>query len=166
MRAWSGTASGQGRTMTDSAHAAKRSNAQDPQAPTPLVQCLVMKSLSGKHAAFFMVVAETITPEVAALDRGWPRPDGGHRRHRADGSRCGHAIADSAPSSVVIRMAPTLRYGRPFDRLDADRRSAVLAMVRELPDLAAAERVLGSEGAGLHGLLRPGGELERDRLRP
>jgi len=93
---------------------------------------LVMKSLSVKHAAFFMVVAETITPEVASLD--------------ADGRARLEAIVDTALQDrdaatrkqigtflSVIRTAPTLRYGRPFDRLDPDRRNAVLRWFENCP---------------------------------
>jgi len=91
-----------------------------------------MKSLSGNHSAFFMVVAETITPEVAALD-----PDGRARME---------AIVDTALLDrdqtmrsqfgtflSVIRMVPVLRYGRSFDRLDADQRDAVLRWFQDCP---------------------------------
>jgi hypothetical protein len=91
-----------------------------------------MKSLSDKHTAFFMVVAETITPEVATLG--------------ADGRSRMEAIIDTAlqdrdaatRSQIgtflgVIRMAPVLRYGRAFDRLDANRRAAVLRWFQDCP---------------------------------
>jgi len=91
-----------------------------------------MKSLSAEHAAFFMVVAETITPEVAALD-----PNGRARmeaivdtalldRDQTTRSQFGTFLG-------VIRMAPILRYGRAFDRLDADRRAAVLRWFQDCP---------------------------------
>jgi len=91
-----------------------------------------MKSLSAEHAAFFMVVAETITPEVAALD-----PNGRARmeaivdtalldRDQTTRSQFGTFLG-------VIRMAPILRYGRAFDRLDADRRAAVLRWFQNCP---------------------------------
>ena len=91
-----------------------------------------MKSLSGTHASFFMVVAETITPEVASLD-----PDGRARME---------AIVDTALFDRdaatrrqfgtflgVIKMAPVLRYGRSFDRLGADQRAAVLRWFQDCP---------------------------------
>jgi hypothetical protein len=92
----------------------------------------VMKSLSGEHAAFFMVVAETITPEVASLD--------------ADGRARMEAIVDTALMDRdaatrrqigaflgVIRMTPILRYGRTFDRLNPDRRAAALTWFQDCP---------------------------------
>ena len=92
----------------------------------------VMKSLSAVHAAFFMVVAETITPEVAALD-----PTGRARmeaivdtalldRDQTTRSQFGTFLG-------VIRMAPLLRYGRTFDRLGADQRAAVLRWFENCP---------------------------------
>jgi len=93
---------------------------------------LVMESLSAEHAAFFMIVAETITPEVASLD--------------ADGRARMSAIVDTALHDRdaetrrqfgtflgVIRMVPILRFGRPFDRLDPDRRKAVLRWFENCP---------------------------------
>ena len=92
----------------------------------------VMKSLSDTHAAFFMVVAESITPEVASLD--------------ADGRARLAAIVDTALQDrdattrkqigsflSVIKLAPVIRYGRVFDRLDSDRRNAVLRWFENCP---------------------------------
>ena len=91
-----------------------------------------LKSLSDRHAAFFMLVAETVTPETAALDAG------GRARMLdiVDG-----ALMDRDPAVRrqfgtllgVIRLAPLLRWGRPFDRLDGDRRSAVLRWFESCP---------------------------------
>ena len=91
-----------------------------------------MKSLSDKQAAFFEVVAETITPEVATLD--------------ADGRARMAAIVDTALEDRdattrrqlgtflgVIRLAPVARFGRPFDRLDQTRRNAVLRWFEDCP---------------------------------
>lgn len=91
-----------------------------------------MKSLSGRHAAFFMVVAETITPEVASLDSVG-------RRRMQDIIDTALMDRDSGTRSQfgtflgVIRMAPILRYGRAFDGLDRDRRSAVLGWFQDCP---------------------------------
>ncbi len=91
-----------------------------------------MESLTGRHAAFFMVVAEAITPEVAALDR-----DGRARMEtivdtalmdRDSGTR-----SQFGTFLGVIRMAPVLRYGRTFDRLGADQKAAVLRWFQECP---------------------------------
>ncbi len=92
----------------------------------------VMNSLSGNHAAFLMVVAETITPEVAALDSiGRARME----------SIIDTALLDRDQTTRsqfgtflgVIRMAPVLRYGRTFDRLGADQRAAVLRWFQDCP---------------------------------
>ncbi len=70
-----------------------------------------MKSLTGRHASFFMVVAETITPEVASLD-----PDGRARMEAiVDTALLDRDADDAAQFGTflgVIRMAPVLRYGR------------------------------------------------------
>lgn len=91
-----------------------------------------MKSLSGKHAAFFLVVAETITPEVMSLD-----PEDRARME---------AIVDTALMDrdettrsqfgtflSVIKMVPVLRYGRTFDRLGMDQRETVLRWFQDCP---------------------------------
>ena len=79
-----------------------------------------------------MVVAETITPEVALLD--------------ADGRARLAAIVDTTLQDrdattrkqigsflSVIRLAPVIRFGRVFDRLDSDRRNAVLRWFEDCP---------------------------------
>ena len=84
-----------------------------------------MKALSDTHEAIFMVVAESVTPEVAWLDE--------------EGRARMTAIVDTALMDrdaamrkqfgfflSVIRAAPVLRYGRTFDTLDAKRKTAVL----------------------------------------
>jgi len=91
-----------------------------------------MKSLSDRHAAFFMLVAETITPEVAVLDA-----DGRGRM----ASIVDAALLDRKPTVrrqfgsflEVIRLAPVLRFGTTFDRLDPDRRAAVLRWFESCP---------------------------------
>jgi hypothetical protein len=93
---------------------------------------LVMESLSDAHAALLTLVAETITPEVAALD-----PAGRARMtaiidaalmDRGEGMR-----RQLGAFLVVIRVLPVLRYGRTFDRLDGDRRAAVLRWFESSP---------------------------------
>jgi hypothetical protein len=91
-----------------------------------------MKSLTDKQAAFFALVAESITPEVASLD--------------GDGRRRMTEIVDTAlqdrDESVrkqfasflgVIRWAPVARFGRPFERLDARRKEAILRWFQDCP---------------------------------
>jgi hypothetical protein len=91
-----------------------------------------MESLPESTAGFFMVVAESITPESAALDR--------------DGRARMLAIVDTALLDRdaatrkqvgtflgVIRMAPILRYGRRFEGLDQRRREAVLRWFESCP---------------------------------
>jgi hypothetical protein len=91
-----------------------------------------MRSLNPKQATFFETVAATVTPEVASLE--------------ADGRARMVDIVDTALSDrdeatrtqfgtflTVIRLAPVARYGRPFDRLDPARRTAVLAWFEDCP---------------------------------
>lgn len=91
-----------------------------------------MKSLSDRTAAFFMTVAETITPEVARLD------DAGKARMT---DIVDAALMDRDPGTrkqvgsflLLIRVAPLLRYGRTFDGLGAERRRDVLAWLQDGP---------------------------------
>ncbi len=93
---------------------------------------LSMKSLSPKQAAFFETVAATVTPEVATLDAG------GRARMAAIVDA---ALADRDEGTRkqvgtfldLIRLAPIARYGRPFHRLDAARRTAVLECFQDCP---------------------------------
>lgn len=91
-----------------------------------------MKSLSGSHSTFFMVVAETITPEVASLDSA-----GRNRMEEivdtALMDRDAGTRSQFGTFLGVIRMAPVLRFGRAFDRLNADRRLAVLRWFEDCP---------------------------------
>ena len=79
-----------------------------------------------------MVVAESVTPEIVSLDSG------GRARMAA--------IIDAALMDrdaitrtqfgtflTVIRLAPVLRFGRAFDRLDGDRKNAVLRWFQDCP---------------------------------
>ncbi len=93
---------------------------------------LGMKSLSETHAAFLMVVAETITPEVAALDAA------GRARMTAiiDTALMDRDAATRSQFGTfltVIRTVPVLRFGRTFDRLDGGRRNAVLRWFEDCP---------------------------------
>ena len=93
---------------------------------------LTMRSLPDKQAAFFGVVAATITPEVADLDAA------GRQRML---EIVDTALMDRDPGTRkqlgtflgVIRLAPVLRYGRTFDRLDGARRQAVLRWFEDCP---------------------------------
>jgi hypothetical protein len=91
-----------------------------------------MKSLSVNLAETFMVIAETITPEVASLD--------------AEGRARMVAIVDEALMDRdattrkqiatflgVIWKAPFVRYGRTFGGLDSTRRIAVLEWFENAP---------------------------------
>ncbi len=79
-----------------------------------------------------MVVAESITPEVASLDSG------GRARMAAIVDM---ALMDRDATTriqfgtflTVIRLAPVLRFGRAFERLDRDRRDAVLRWFQDCP---------------------------------
>jgi hypothetical protein len=93
---------------------------------------LSMRSLSESQAAFFAVVAQTITPGVASLD--------------ADGRVRMMAIVDTALQDRdastqkqfntflrVIRFAPVVRYGRTFDRLAPEQKETVLRWFESCP---------------------------------
>jgi len=91
-----------------------------------------MKSLAKGAAEVFLVVAETVTPEVATLDaEGLARMTG----------IVDAALMDRDPKTrqqigsflKLIRLAPVLRYGRTFDRLDTERRIAVLRWFQDGP---------------------------------
>ncbi|MCU0302798.1 MAG: gluconate 2-dehydrogenase subunit 3 family protein [Thermoanaerobaculales bacterium] len=91
-----------------------------------------MRSLTDTQARFFETVAETVTPEVASLDAA--------RRARLL-AIVDDALLDRQPSVrrqlgtflSVIRLAPLVRYGRSFDRLDGARRTAVLRWFESCP---------------------------------
>jgi hypothetical protein len=91
-----------------------------------------MTSLSQATSRVFGVVALRVVPEVAVLD--------------AAGLARFAAIVDSAladrPAGVrrqvalflgVVRWLPALRFGRPFDRLGAERQDRVLRWLQECP---------------------------------
>ena len=91
-----------------------------------------MKSLSRDGAEFLRVLAARIVPETAALDRA------GEGRFFAIIDR---ALQDREPAVRrqfasflgVLRWAPLLRYGAPFDRLAPERRDAVLRWFEDCP---------------------------------
>lgn len=93
---------------------------------------LAMRSLSDRQTAFLETVAASITPESAALDL-----DGRARMLDIVDT----ALMDRSPSVrrqlgtflSVVRLAPTVRYGRTFDGLDPDRRAAVLRWFESCP---------------------------------
>jgi hypothetical protein len=91
-----------------------------------------MKSLSQEKAEFLQVLAIRIVPETADLD--------------AAGLGRFFGIIDGAlqdrPASVrrqfatflgVLRWAPLVRFGGPFDKLRADRQDAVLLWFQDCP---------------------------------
>jgi hypothetical protein len=88
--------------------------------------------LSEKQWALLMEVARRVVPETAALDAA------GRERFAAI---VGNALSDR-PRSIrrqfalflgVIRWAPLLRFGAPFDRLAPGRRDAVLRWLMDAP---------------------------------
>jgi hypothetical protein len=91
-----------------------------------------MKSLSDAQAAFLSLVAETITPEVAALDAA------GRARMTAiiDAALMERDAATRSKIGsflTLIRIAPVIRYGRTFGGLDAGRRNGVLRWFESCP---------------------------------
>jgi hypothetical protein len=92
----------------------------------------VMRSLTDTQARFFETVAESVTPEVASLDAaGRARmlaivDDALHDRPPAVRRQLGAFLS-------LVRLAPVLRYARPFDRLEKGRRTAVLRWFESCP---------------------------------
>jgi hypothetical protein len=91
-----------------------------------------MKSLSNEKAEFLRILAARIVPETTELD--------------AEGLVRFFDIIDGAllerPESVrgqfatflgVLRLAPAVRYGRPFEKLGGDRQDAVLHWFEDCP---------------------------------
>jgi hypothetical protein len=91
-----------------------------------------MKSLSEEKADFLRILAARIVPETTELD--------------AEGLGRFFDIIDGAllerPEAVrgqfatflgVLRLAPTIRYGRSFERLGGDRQDAVLRWFEDCP---------------------------------
>ncbi len=91
-----------------------------------------MSPLSEKQWAFLIKVARRVVPETAALDAV------GRERFVAI---IGNALSDR-PRNIrrqfalflgVIRWAPLLRFGAPFDRLAPEHRDAVLRWFMDAP---------------------------------
>lgn len=79
-----------------------------------------------------MVVAETVTPEVASLDaEGRLRMTGIVDEALMD--RDAGTRRQIGTFLHLIRLAPVLRYGRNFNRLDDRRRRAVLRWFQDGP---------------------------------
>jgi len=91
-----------------------------------------MRSLSPRQASFFETVAATITPEVAEMS-----DDARSRMAEIVDA----ALRDRGESMrrqfgvflKVVRLAPVVRYGRSFERLDPNRRVAVLRWFQDCP---------------------------------
>lgn len=91
-----------------------------------------MKSLQAEAEAFLLVVAQRIVPEVADLDdRGLAHF--GAIVDRALGDRPEEVRKKFATFLGVLRWAPLLRYGAPFDRLSGGRQDAVLRWFEDAP---------------------------------
>ena len=91
-----------------------------------------MKSLSQEKAEFLHVLASRIVPETTELD--------GAGLGRFFGI-IDQALHDRPPSVRgqfatflgVLRWAPVARFGRPFERLDAERQDLVLRWFEDCP---------------------------------
>ena len=88
--------------------------------------------LNERQWAFLADVARDLVPETAGLDAaGWAR----FREIVA------HALALRPPAVrrqfatflSLVRLAPALRFGAPFDRLPAERRARVLRWLHDCP---------------------------------
>ena len=91
-----------------------------------------MTSLNQGTEEFFRTVARRVVPEVADLD------DRGLAHFaaivdRALGDRPREVRKKFATFLGVLRWAPVLRYGAPFDRLSGARQDAVLRWFEDAP---------------------------------
>jgi len=82
--------------------------------------------------AMFLAVAVRVVPEMAALDEAG-RDEALALVERQLAGRPGKMRRELALFLTVIRWAPVLRYGRPFDRLPPGPRDAVLAWLEDAP---------------------------------
>jgi len=91
-----------------------------------------MRSLSREKAEFLRVLASRIVPETGGLDAS------GQGRFFAIidetlGERKPAVRRQFAIFLAVLRWAPLVRYGGPFDRLPAERQHAVLRWFESCP---------------------------------
>ncbi len=91
-----------------------------------------MKSLPHEKAAFLGVLAARIVPEFEALD---------HAHSSRFYAIVDDALQDRTPAVRrqfgaflgVVRWAPVVRFGVPFDQLSAERQDAVLRWFEDAP---------------------------------
>jgi hypothetical protein len=91
-----------------------------------------MESLSREKAEFLRFLAARIVPETTELDQD------GQKRFidivdRALMERPERVRGQFATFLGVLRLAPVIRYGRPFEKLGGDRQYAVLRWFEDCP---------------------------------
>lgn len=91
-----------------------------------------MKSIGPDKEAFLVAVARRVVPEVAMLDeRGLVHFTA--IIDRALGDRSEEVRTKFGTFLSVLRWAPVVRYGAPFDRLAPRRQDAVLRWFEDAP---------------------------------
>ena len=91
-----------------------------------------MKTLSRPTAEFLQILASRIVPETADLDSAGKGRFFGIIDQVLD-DREPSVRRQFAAFLGVLRWAPLLRFGRPFDRLSGDRQDAVLRWFEDCP---------------------------------
>ncbi len=87
---------------------------------------------TGTRQTTFLAIAARVVPEMAGLDAGARHEALALIEHQLAG-RPATMRRELALFLSVIRWAPVMRYGRPFDRLDAARQDAVLGWLEDAP---------------------------------
>ncbi|HVN76691.1 MAG TPA: hypothetical protein VMT19_10275 [Thermoanaerobaculaceae bacterium] len=93
-----------------------------------------MNPLSERQWAVFLRVAERVVPAVAALDEGGRGRFAGLVR-KALAERPRSIRRQLGAFLTMLRWAPLLRFGAPFDRLSGARQDAVLRWLLDAPVL-------------------------------
>src|SRR3989339_167214 len=101
----------------------------------------------------FLAIAGRIVPEMAGLDEA-ARDEALALVERQLAARPEKMGRELALFLNVIRWAPALRYGRPFDRLTPGRQDAVLAWLQDAPDARIRSGFWGLKTLALLGYYR------------
>ena len=91
-----------------------------------------MAFLTGNRRAIFLAIAGRVVPEMAALSQDARASALGLVEHQL-ASRPERMRRELALFLSVIRWAPALRHGRPFDRLSPSQQDGVLRWLQDAP---------------------------------
>ena len=96
--------------------------------PTPTARTF----FTGARQTVFLAIAGRVVPEMTALDDRAVGDALALVEHQLAG-RPEKMRRELALFLTAIRWAPVLRFGRPFDRLDASRQDAILRWLQDAP---------------------------------